>query len=527
MKLYFYSLTEHSCEVIPAPPKREWMDAFTDKHAYRCLPLAIANNAGWQILCPCDLEVDFTGGMKQDDIQVKATDGFDVRFAAESNFTRGILTFLTNFIFQTEPGWQLLATGPLNEPRDGLYPLTGIIETDWLPYTFTMNWQLTRAGRFAFKKGEPFCQIIPIPKNYLEAVEPELHRLEDNPTLQAEKERFQKERAEFRARLEAKDEEAVRQGWQRYYFRGQMPTGTKAPESHVNRLRLAAVADKRGTPVESLFANPANQPPEPARAAMQAPAANAAIAQQKLPRVAEAIASFRTTLHASKPPQPKPQVKEAPVMTGKLQGTPGLPPEQFPAIMSAADTDEIFYLENFLSPEQCREVIDAFERNLDRVADTKDEFFKDRVMWMNSLRPAETRALAIMQQARHASSYLIAKFFKETERLYDDMPQIVKWWPGMAMPAHADNEHPDGSHHNTPWRKYAGVTFLNGDYEGGNFYLDALGLRVPAKPGLLVGFKGDMSHFHGVTKVISGMRYTMPMWLSTKESDPHTIFKVY
>ena len=36
-----------------------------------------------------------------------------------------------------------------------------------------------------------------------------------------------------------------------------------------------------------------------------------------------------------------------------------------------------------------------------------------------------------------------------------------------------------------------------------------------------------MSHLHGVTKVISGMRYTMPMWLSTKESDPHTIFKVY
>lgn len=253
MKLNCYTLVapQHTCEIIPAPVKRDWMDAFRDRHAYRCLPLSIANNAGWQLLCPCDLEIEFSGGMGKDDIKVKATDGFDVRYAAESNFTRGIVTFYTNYLFQTEPGWQLLATGPFNEPKDGLYPLTGIVETDWLPYPFTMNWQLTRKGTFKFKKGEPFCQIMPIPKSYLQNVEPVMYNITDNPELQIEKEEFQQKRTEFRARQDAGDRDAIEQGWQRYYFVGKMPTGLEAPDDHTNKMRLKPLIDKRGTKVEN------------------------------------------------------------------------------------------------------------------------------------------------------------------------------------------------------------------------------------------------------------------------------------
>lgn len=253
MKLNCYTLVspEHTCPIIPASSKRDWMEAYPSKHAYRCLPLAIANTAGWQLLCPCDLEIKFTGGMGKEDVQVKATDGFDVRFAAESNFTRGVLTFYTNYLFETEPGWQLLATGPFNEPKDGLYPMTGIVETDWLPYPFTMNYQITRPGIFTFKKDEPFCQIMPIPKSYLPNVEPVMYDISDNPALQAEKEAFQKSRSEFRGRQDAGDAEALEQGWQRFYFTGKMPTGLEAPENHINKMRLKPVMDKRGTKIEN------------------------------------------------------------------------------------------------------------------------------------------------------------------------------------------------------------------------------------------------------------------------------------
>ena len=44
--------------------------------------------------------------------------------------------------------------------------------------------------------------------------------------------------------------------------------------------------------------------------------------------------------------------------------------------------------------------------------------------------------------------------------------------------------------------------------------LDRLGLAIRPKPGLLVGFRGDASHRHGVSKITRGERYTMPMWFT-------------
>ena len=34
----------------PAPHRRDWMDESPDRYAYRCLPLAIANTHGWELL---------------------------------------------------------------------------------------------------------------------------------------------------------------------------------------------------------------------------------------------------------------------------------------------------------------------------------------------------------------------------------------------------------------------------------------------------------------------------------------------
>ena len=36
----------------PAPLQRDWMDQTVSRAAYRCLPMAMANQAGWLIRCP-------------------------------------------------------------------------------------------------------------------------------------------------------------------------------------------------------------------------------------------------------------------------------------------------------------------------------------------------------------------------------------------------------------------------------------------------------------------------------------------
>ena len=40
-------------QLRPSPPRRHWMDELP--HAYKCLPLLLANQWGWQILCPTDV----------------------------------------------------------------------------------------------------------------------------------------------------------------------------------------------------------------------------------------------------------------------------------------------------------------------------------------------------------------------------------------------------------------------------------------------------------------------------------------
>ena len=64
------------------------------------------------------------------------------------------------------------AMGPPNHIKDGIQPLAGLVETDWLPFPFTMNWLFTRPGTVRFEKGEPFCFITLAQDKPLEEFEP-------------------------------------------------------------------------------------------------------------------------------------------------------------------------------------------------------------------------------------------------------------------------------------------------------------------------------------------------------------------
>ena len=46
MKLHCFALNSDPPKIVPARASRQWMDDFPDRHAYRCLPLTIANQGG-------------------------------------------------------------------------------------------------------------------------------------------------------------------------------------------------------------------------------------------------------------------------------------------------------------------------------------------------------------------------------------------------------------------------------------------------------------------------------------------------
>lgn len=243
MRLDCYKIYDVAPEIVPGRPDRAWMDSFVDRHPYRCLPLTMANSTGWEILCPMDIKVIWNGGPRTEDIELKTTgDPRAIASFADSHFQRGIVTFHTGHLFRTLPGWGVWVTGPPNWPKDGIAPLTGLVETDWLPFPFTMNWQMTRPGEVIFRKGEPFAFITLLEHKRLEEIEPERKLMRTNAELVKEYEAWRDSRADFNTRLKGREENAVKERWQRHYMRGETPEGGKA-ESHQTKRRLKAPKD--------------------------------------------------------------------------------------------------------------------------------------------------------------------------------------------------------------------------------------------------------------------------------------------
>jgi len=243
MLLECYPMLPRPPELVPGSPDRDWMDGFHNRHPYRCLPLSMANTTGWELLCPFSFTAEWNGGPQKEDITITPDRPHpDIAKMVESHFTQGVLTFHAGYLFRTPPGWAVWATGAPNHVKDGIQALTGLVETDWLPFPFTMNWIFTRPGRVSFKKGEPFCFITLTEHRKLEAVQPVIRSIDSDPVFKGQFDAWNRQRGEFNRRLARRDPETVKEAWQRYYFKGELPDDTgPAPETHVNKRRLNPV----------------------------------------------------------------------------------------------------------------------------------------------------------------------------------------------------------------------------------------------------------------------------------------------
>lgn len=235
LDLIGYVLEGQAVTIRPAPLERPWMDATPNRFAYRCLPLNIANCHGWEVLCPERIVAVWDGGVGADAIQVNG----GANPMALSHFGSGVLTFHVPVLFRTGRGHDIFVTGPVNRPKDGIAPLTGVIETDWAPYTFTMNWLFTRPGHpVVFEPGEPVCHFFPVARGALEAVRPTIQPMQQDGDLLSSYRRWSSERDAFNAGLKRGDPVASKLGWQKAYFRGRMPDGSEGVDDHRNKLRL-------------------------------------------------------------------------------------------------------------------------------------------------------------------------------------------------------------------------------------------------------------------------------------------------
>ncbi len=228
--------------IVPASKARDWMKG-EGSFANRCLPMVLANQAGWLLLNTHRFTAVWDGGNAREAVWIEYEGGITPQNPpAIAHFGLGVLTWNVPYLFRTQEGYNLLVRGPANMPKDAIAPLEGLVETDWSVATFTMNWKFTRANEpVMFDVDEPFCMVVPQRRGELESFRPALRNLDTNEELR----RAMKEWAESRHEQQVlkfmaehgRGSASDLNSWQKDYYKGRTVAGKPAPE-HQRALQL-------------------------------------------------------------------------------------------------------------------------------------------------------------------------------------------------------------------------------------------------------------------------------------------------
>lgn len=118
-----------------------------------------------------------------------------------------------------------------------------MIETDWAPYTFTMNWRFTRRNHWVrFAAMEPMCFVFPVQRTILEEVTPRFVPFDQAPEVAEQFAAWSRSRDEFHAKMAQRVPDVPADKWQKRYYRGIDMHDRQGAPDHRARLRLAPFA---------------------------------------------------------------------------------------------------------------------------------------------------------------------------------------------------------------------------------------------------------------------------------------------
>lgn len=228
-------------DIVPADRSRDWMVGMFGKAAKRCLPLTVANQAGWLLLNPRRFTAVWDGGLEKESLTFSFDAPEPIVKPVDTTFGNGVISWRVPYLFRTDPGWNLLVRGPANYWKDGVSPLEGLVETDWAEATFTMNWKVTRADLpVTFEAGEPFAMIVPQRRHDLSGVMPRFGSKEEFRELAEAHREWAQIRREHQIRRFLYQHGAAPESESPvslHYLRGVRMNGDK-PAEHLTRLSL-------------------------------------------------------------------------------------------------------------------------------------------------------------------------------------------------------------------------------------------------------------------------------------------------
>ncbi len=171
--------------------------------------------------------------------------------------------------------------------------------------------------------------------------------------------------------------------------------------------------------------------------------------------------------------------------------------------MSSSDKNSgVIVIDNFITKDEAEYIIELYE-SLDE-SETYKDVKKNRKITVN---PKNENFIPTVSKVFNK----IKEIFSD-EELYLSEFMISSYYPGYSMGVHSDLT--DREHF-----AVSAVLYLNNDFTGGDIIFPVVDKRHSPRLGDLAIFDSRLKdNDHGVETVTSGVRYVMPIWITSDKN---------
>ena len=179
----------------------------------------------------------------------------------------------------------------------------------------------------------------------------------------------------------------------------------------------------------------------------------------------------------------------------------------------------ILVSENTLSLKECTFLIDLYDR-YSEVSPQKD-YSGRPLLHYYTLRDVDSESASWVHGVSLQSKKKIEVGLRTPELIVESV-FLACLWPGDSHIPHADNEREEHGRwlpNHTPQRDYTALVYLNDNFTGGELVFPDRDVVIIPKPGLFVGFPSNHKFVHAVPNVLSGKRYSLPVWFTMDSAE--------
>lgn len=185
--------------------------------------------------------------------------------------------------------------------------------------------------------------------------------------------------------------------------------------------------------------------------------------------------------------------------------------------------ENIVHVKNFLNELDKQKIVDFLNTHREdpefsggKIIDKKKAYLENKEV-SDLMKKYEKMLYPIVQK------YFCEKYnIKVKEHPWNEL-HFVKWRPEMSSQLHSDCQYPNGDplmKSNYYKLNITALIYPNDDYVGGEIGWPDYDLEIKPESGDMVMFPANNDYLHYVKEVVSGIRYTMPMWYTFDTQAP-------